>query len=84
MPAVVAALERDARIATVQPNYLYRLQGEQNGSLAGNQYAGPKMHLPEAHTISNGGNTLVAVIDSGIEFDPSRVFGRNHREFRRR
>jgi subtilisin family serine protease len=67
VPTVVAALERDDRIATVQPNYLYRLQGEQNGPLAGNQYAGPKMHVPEAHTISNGGKTLVAVIDSGID-----------------
>ena len=64
VPTVVAVLERDARIGTVQPNYLYRLQGVQNGPLAGNQYADPKMHLPEAHTISNGGNTLVAVINS--------------------
>jgi hypothetical protein len=67
VPTVVAVLERDARIATVQPNYLYRLQGAQNGPLAGNQYAGPKMHLPEAHRISNGVKTLVAVIDSGID-----------------
>jgi len=67
VPTVVAALERDARIGTVQPNYLYRLQGEQNGSFAEKQYAGPEMHLPEAHRISNGGNTLVAVIDSGID-----------------
>jgi subtilisin family serine protease len=75
VPTVVAVLERDARIATVQPNYLYRLQGEQNGPLAGNQYAGPKMHLPEAHTISNGGNTLVAVIDSGIDSTQPEIAG---------
>jgi subtilisin family serine protease len=67
VPTVVAVLEQDARIGTVQPNYLYRLQGAQNGSLAGNQYAGPKMHLTEAHRISNGVKTLVAVINSGID-----------------
>lgn len=39
VPTVVAALERDARIATVQPNYPYRLQGEQNGLLAWSQNA---------------------------------------------
>jgi hypothetical protein len=47
VPTVVAVLERDARIATVQPNYLYRLQGAQNGPLAGNQYAGSKMLCPK-------------------------------------
>jgi subtilisin family serine protease len=75
VPTVVAALERDARIGTVQPNYLYRLQGEQNGRFAENQYAGPKMHLPEAHTISNGGNALVAVIDSGIDSTHPEISG---------
>ena len=67
VPTVVAALERDARIATVQPNYLYRLQGGQNGRFAEAQYAVPEMHLIEAHTISNGEKTLIAVIDSGID-----------------
>jgi hypothetical protein len=69
---VVAALEADPRIAEVQPNYLYTLQGERTGGLAEAQYVIPKMRLTEAHAISNGAKTLVAVIDSGID--------RNHPE----
>jgi subtilisin family serine protease len=75
VPTVVAALERDAGIATVQPNYLYRLQGTQNGRFGEKQYADPKMRLTEAHTISKGKNTLVAVIDSGIELTHPEIAG---------
>jgi hypothetical protein len=81
VPTVVAVLERDARIGTVQPNYLYRLQGAQNGPLAGNQYAGPKTHLPEAHRISNGVKTLVAVIDSESIRPIPRLRTRSPRSF---
>ncbi|MGH6853047.1 MAG: S8 family peptidase, partial [Methylocella sp.] len=70
--ATIAALEADPRIATVQPNYLYTLQSERAGGLAEAQYAIPEMRLNEAHVISNGAKTLVAVIDSGID--------RNHPE----
>ncbi|HEY8032749.1 MAG TPA: S8 family serine peptidase [Methylocella sp.] len=70
--AIVAALEADPRIAAVQPNYVYTLQNDRPGVLAGAQYAIPKMRLTEAHAISNGAKTLVAVIDSGID--------RNHPE----
>jgi hypothetical protein len=70
--AIVAALEADPRIAAVQPNYLYTLQNERTGGLAEAQYVIPKMRLTEAHAISNGAKTLVAVIDSGID--------RNHTE----
>lgn len=70
--AIVAALEADPRIVAVQPNYLYTLQNDRPGVLAGAQYAIPKMRLSEAHAISNGAKTLVAVIDSGID--------RNHPE----
>jgi len=33
------------------------------------------MHLPEAHRISNGGNMLVAVIDSGIDSTHPEILG---------
>jgi hypothetical protein len=69
---VIAALEAEPRIAAVQPNYLYTLQSEPTGGLAEAQYVVPKMRLTEAHAISNGTKTLVAVIDSGID--------RNHPE----
>jgi subtilisin family serine protease len=70
--AVIAALEAVPRIVAVQPNYLYTLQGERTGALTEAQYIILKMRLTEAHTISNGAKTLVAVIDSGID--------RNHPE----
>ncbi len=70
--AIVATLEADPRIAAVQPNYLYTLQSERKGGLAEAQYVILKMRLTEAHAISNGVKTLVAVIDSGID--------RNHPE----
>lgn len=64
---VVAALEADSRLAAVQPNYLYTLQAERSGGLAEAQYVIQKMHLTEAHAISTGKKTLVAVIDSKID-----------------
>jgi hypothetical protein len=33
------------------------------------------MHVPEAHTISNGGKTLVAAIDSGIDSTHPQISG---------
>jgi subtilisin family serine protease len=75
VPAVVRALERYPQIAAAQPNYLYRLLQGQNGRLTEDQYAGGKMHLPEAHTISNGKKTLVAVIDSGIDKTHPEILG---------
>lgn len=71
--AIVAALEADPRIATVQPNYLYTLQGERTSGLSEAQYAIPEMRLNEAHVISNGAKTLVAVIDSGIDRDHPEI-----------
>ena len=63
VPTVIAVLERDGRIGAVQPNYVYTLQqGGQTGNFAKDQYAVPEMRLTEAHTISNGEKTLVAVI----------------------
>jgi len=52
-----------------QANYLYRLQ--QPAGAASNaadaQYVVNKLHLTEAHGITNGDNVLVAVIDSKID-----------------
>ncbi len=65
--AIVKALEADTRIAAVQPNFLFALQSELSSGLAEAQYVIPRMRLNEAHAISNGAKTLVAVIDSGID-----------------
>jgi subtilisin family serine protease len=71
--AIVSALEADSRIAAVQPNFLFALQGEPSSGLADAQYVIPRMRLTEAHTISNGAKTLVAVIDSGIDLNHPEI-----------
>lgn len=65
--AVIAALEAVPQIVAVQPNYIYTLQSDRAGGLAGAQYMIPEIRLTEAHAISNGLKTLVAIIDSGID-----------------
>jgi subtilisin family serine protease len=68
VPDVVRALEQDLRIASAQPNFLYRLADDPaRNSLSGTQYAVVKMHLPEAHRLSTGQGVVVAIIDSGID-----------------
>jgi len=52
-----------------QANYLYRLQqpaGAANNAVDA-QYVVNKLHLTEAHSITNGDDVLVAVIDSKID-----------------
>jgi subtilisin family serine protease len=68
VPDVVRVLEQDLRIASAQPNFLYRLADDPaRNSLSGTQYAVVKMHLPEAHRLSTGQGVVVAIIDSGID-----------------
>jgi subtilisin family serine protease len=65
---VVRALEQDVRIASAQPNYVFRLAGDQAlNSMSSLQYSVPKMQLPEAHRLATGHGVKVAVIDSGID-----------------
>lgn len=82
VPAVITSLERYPQVAAVQPNYVYTLQqAGQNGHFVEEQYAVPKMHLAEAHMISNGEKTLVAVIDSGIDWTHPEISGAVARGF---
>jgi subtilisin family serine protease len=82
VPAVIASLERYPQVAAVQPNYVYTLQqAGQNGHFVEEQYTVPKMHLAEAHMISNGEKTLVAVIDSGIDWTHPEISGAVTRGF---
>jgi subtilisin family serine protease len=74
VPDVVRALEQDLRIASAQPNFLYRLADDPaRNSLT--QYAAAKMHLTEAHRISTGQGVVVAVIDSGIDIANPELVG---------
>jgi len=70
VPAVVGSAQGDARVAQVQPNYLYRLQdagATRPATGDAMQYVVSKMHLPQAHDLATGERVLVAVIDSAID-----------------
>src|SRR5262249_59719573 len=74
VPGVVAALARNPNIVSTQPNYLYSLQQEQRGSPQ-EPYPRARMHLDAAHSISEGGGTLVAVLDTIIESAHPQIAG---------
>jgi subtilisin family serine protease len=70
VPVVMASVQSDARVALVQPNFIYALQDAGAVSApAGDpaQYVVSKLHLPQAHDLATGERVLVAVIDSGID-----------------
>lgn len=74
---VLGAMRGDARIAFAQPNHLYRLRAGEHTSSGGEagtgrdmqalQYALGKLRLGDAHALSTGETTTVAVIDSQID-----------------
>ncbi len=70
VPRAVQALGGDARVSTVQPNYLFTIQqSEPTAAREGDpaQYELAKLHLPQAHALAKGDQILVAVIDSGVD-----------------
>jgi subtilisin family serine protease len=75
VPEVVAALQTDPSIISTQPNYLYSLQENKDGGSTRSPYPGSKMHLDEAHAISEGRNALIGVIDTVIDPDHPEISG---------
>jgi len=69
VPAVVGSAQGDARVALVQPNFIYTLQDTAAAQPTGDpmQYVVSKLHLSQAHDLATGARVLVAVIDSGID-----------------
>jgi len=77
VPQVVAALETDAIVMAVQPNYLSTLQEAATPASLPNasaplpggveQYALALMRLREAHQLATGSRILIAVIDGGVD-----------------
>jgi len=67
--ATLHALEGFLRISAAQPNFLFTFGQAQPPaqSDADAQYVVPKLHLLEAHKITNGDDVRVAVIDSKID-----------------
>lgn len=77
--AVVRALETDQVVAFVQPNYISKLQqqNETKAAAAGDpaQYELAKLRLTEAHSLAKGDSVLVALIDSGVDVDHPDLAG---------
>ncbi|WP_024339777.1 S8 family serine peptidase [Bradyrhizobium japonicum] len=60
----------DASVRSLQPNFRYALQDQKSSRTTEGdpaQYALTKLRLPQAHTLAQGANVTIAVIDSGID-----------------
>ena len=68
---------QDGSVRSVQPNFRYALQGESAGANEGDpgQYPQVKLHLAQAHTLAEGANVTIAVIDSGVDLKHSEFAG---------
>lgn len=78
VPDVVRALEQDSVVASAQPNYRYTLQ--QNPAAPAHQgdpaqYELAKLDLLRAHTLANGDDVRVAVIDSAVDLQSPELTG---------
>jgi subtilisin family serine protease len=74
-------LATEASVHSAQPNFRYILQDNLQARKAAltegdpAQYALSKLRLPEAHTLADGANVTVAVIDSGIDVKHPELAG---------
>ena len=77
VPRAVQALGGDARVSSVQPNYLFTIQQSEPAATEGDpaQYELAKLHLPQAHTLAKGDKILVAVLDSGVDANHPELAG---------
>ena len=70
-PVEIASREfaAEAGVRSVQLNFRYLLQQQKAALTEGDpaQYANVKLRLPQAHTLAQGANVTIAVIDSGID-----------------
>jgi subtilisin family serine protease len=59
----------DGSVRSVQPNFRYALQDQNAGVSEGDpaQYPRVKLRLPQAHSLADGVNVTIAVIDSGVD-----------------
>jgi len=67
--AVSREFAQDGNVRAVQPNFRYALQDQNAGAGEGDpaQYPQVKLHLAQAHTLAEGANVTIAVIDSGVD-----------------
>jgi hypothetical protein len=74
---VLSALSNDQRVAWAEPNYLqggpsgmtqsFFLSMTPNPIQVTSQYAAPLIGIPEAHLVSRGAGTTIAVLDTGLD-----------------
>jgi hypothetical protein len=84
-PNKAALLALDLRIAYAEPNYKVQTPeaGQQSSWTVGgdsgtyrSQWAGNKIRLPEAHTVTRGAPITVAVLDTGVDLNHPALAGR--------
>ena len=74
---VVRELEGEETVASAQPNYIFKLEGAEAGvpSLAAAEYALEKMHVIEAHHVTEGDQSRIAIINSEIDGEHPDLVG---------
>jgi len=76
--ATLMAMRAYAGVAAAQPNHLFlgaQAQTAPAASAQPTQYVVSKLHLTEAHRVTNGDNVLVAVVDSQIDMNHPDLAG---------
>jgi len=68
---------QDSSVRSLQPNFRYTLQGESAAAAEGDpaKYPQAELHLPQAHTLADGANVTIAVIDSAVDLKHSEFAG---------
>ncbi|MCI4677505.1 S8 family serine peptidase [Rhodoblastus acidophilus] len=76
LDGVLWSLARETSVASVQPDYVYALAGDDTpASPAPAAYAPAMLRLPEAHHIATGKDVRVALIDGAIDASNPEIAG---------
>ncbi|MBA2263554.1 MAG: cell wall-binding repeat-containing protein [Chloroflexi bacterium] len=80
---VVAELRADPSVEQVEPNYVVQLVNEGavsavgvNDPQTGGQYSLDRMRVRDAWSLSTGGSNVIAVLDTGVQYDHPDLAGR--------
>ncbi len=83
---VISVLQADGRIAAVQANFVFAIQGSQEVSArdeaqAALQYALAKLRIPAAHARATGKTVKIAVIDTQVDAEHPELKGAELQSF---